>query len=186
MRMIFPVAMLLAALPASAQRVPEIDLDAVEARIAACRETPMEKDLAARLAVHGVARAPADLDSTLGIAVNASTGPELNPARAAEGLAEMLAANASDPGYRAAAAFYVLKDMAFYRDLNCKSIENAYRRVVVFSDLAAAAQEDDSLRAYYERTQTLATEQLARALRAGRRYAEKEAALLDVLGLESG
>ncbi|MFQ5783317.1 MAG: hypothetical protein ACE5H8_00655 [Alphaproteobacteria bacterium] len=168
---------------AQAQSTPEIDADAVERIILACRETPMEADLAARLETYGIARAPSELDATLGLEVSTRIQPSENPRRAAAAIARLLAERGGDPALRAAIAYYALKDMAFYRDLNCEAVDAWYHHVAVFTDLRAGAASGDSNRAYYTQSEAKARRSLAQALRARRRITEKEAALVAVLGL---
>lgn len=181
MRILVVVAVLLAGPGAFAQRAPEIDRDAVERHILECRALPAEARLPARLERFGIAPAPAALDLTVGLEVSRLTEPAENPTRAAAGLAGLLGKQ-GDAAYRSALAYYILKDMAFYRDLNCRSVDSWYRHAVVYGELRSAAAADDPNRAYYERSEENALVNLAQALRAGRRHAEKEAALLAVLG----
>ena len=97
-----------------------------------------------------------------------------------------LAENEGAEGIRGMVAFYVLKDMALYRELNCESIEYRYRQVVIFADLAAKAEAGDPNLDYYRQTEASGRTALASVLRARERLAEKEAALAEALGLEAG
>lgn len=172
---------------AQAQEAPAIDLAAVEARIARCRETPFEADLAASLARYGVTSLSGEAeDPTVGLAVSKRIETSFSPARSAEAIAAYLAGNGGAEGLRETIAYYVLKDMALYREFNCQSIEYRYRQVVIFADLAGQAETDDPNLGYYRQAEAAGRRALASVLRARERLAEKEAALAGVLGLEAG
>lgn len=180
----FTAAFLLLAAPwAAAQQPADIDLAAVEQGVRDCRVTPADDELATRLGKYGVARAPRAMDDTTGLAVSKLIVPEYNPERAAEGIAALLAGHVDDAAFPAVVAYYVFKDMALYRSLNCTSVDAWYRHAVVYGDLRREAAADDPNLAYYGESEATALAKLAGALRAGRRIAEKEAALLQVLGL---
>lgn len=184
-RFLFVLA-LFAAPAASAQEWKDIDLDAVEKMVLACKATTQEKELAGRLDRYGVAEAPDQLDESVGLPVSKAIEPANNPEVAAEILAALIEANADDPRYRLAAAYYMFKDMALYSAASCKAVGRELRRILVFDDMLKYAEDGDEMVNYYRGSANGSRRRLIVRLRAYDRIAEKEAVLLEVLGLEKG